>query len=329
MERRQYLALATSALLAGCQAIDDPGSTPTETATATEQPTATGSPTPTETESGTETRTETETETETETPTERPDPRAAEELDEARVRLNRAVGRYARESHRPGPESILDATADSEGFTPGRVTGSIDDARLSLGRAEERASADQRATVEALRAFADWLERAVGVQRLVVAAAGDCRAALEGDVPSDGSDVRAAFVDLAETAGAARTEVDSLSTPEADVGDQLEALEAGDVAAKTEQLEREVDALEELASYGESIVEGIDLLDEASATNFAEAEELAEEAVDEFAGVESGAATVEVPESLSEEQRGLVEQAADWTEHAEDEAEDYRDARND
>lgn len=330
MERRAYLSMAALSLLAGCQALDGADSTATETATATDQPTDTPTPTPTATESQFPTETETDTPTETETRTEgSPNPRAAEELDEARTRLSRAVRRYAEESHRRDPTSILDTTADSQEFVPSRVTGSINDARLSLGRAEERASPGQQRDVDALRRFADWLEQAVAVQQLVIVAADDCRRAVAGTVPNDRSDIQAAFEDLVESAGAARSEADSLPSPDVDVGDQLEALEVGDVSAKADQLERTVDALEQLSSHGASIVEGIDLLREARGTNFTEAEQLAEDARAEFERVESAAAGLDVPDSLSEEKADLVSQATDWAEHAADKAEDYRDAQND
>lgn len=327
MDRRTYLALASTALLAGCRSLDQPAPSPTSVNETTATPTTATEGTVTETDGATET--DTATETETATQTRRPNPESAEELDEARRRLNTAIERYADESHRPLATSMLETTADSEGFTPSRVTGVIEDARLSLQRAEDGANESQQSAVDALRDFADWLEGAVSVQTHLVASAVECRTALSGSVPHDDRQIQSDFRDLSDAIPAARTAVDSLSPFFGDVSDGIEALDSGDVRTKTEQLRSETETLETFAGYGESIVDGIDMLRRARGVNYATAIELAEDAIDEFESVETAANVLGVPDSLSTERDGFVGQATDWREHAEDRLDDYRDAKND
>lgn len=331
MERRAFLAIAGAVLLAGCRSDDGTEPTPTTGETTTAQPTATRSPTrsATATASPTETSTQTPTTTETSTATRTPHPESAEYLDEARVRLDRAVARYAAESHLFDPASILDTTADSVEFNPSRVNGSIEDARLSLDRAQRRATPAQRTEIEALRAFADWLAGAVAAQRLIVAAAADCRSALGGSAPHNERPVRDGFGRLSTSAADARRAVEALAVPESDVSDHFEALGSGDVEAKTAQLRAESTALNRFRGFGASVVEGLDLLREARTENFATAVELARAAVEEFRTVESDAKALDVPEALAQERRDVAALAADWRDHAEDRVEHYEDELSD
>lgn len=325
MERREYLAIATAALLAGCRSDDE--STPTSTSIngTTERPTTSESPVRTATSTETPTPTETATETRTERP---PSEQSERQLDEARTRLNTAVERFIGESHVFRSSSMLETNADSREFTPSRVTGAIEDARKSLRRADDRANASQQTAIEELRGFADWLEGAVAVQTRIVRAATTCRLALASSVPHDEQTIREAFGRLSTQADDVRSVMESHPGYFGDVSDDLETIESGDVSAKTQQLEAESDTIETFAGYGESLIEGMDLLRESRTENYDTAIQLAEDAMAEFQTVEDQADDLVVPGSLSDERAAFEEHADDWVDHAEDRIETYKDERD-
>lgn len=313
MERRRFISLAALAALAGCRSDDEAAQNPTERATATPEPTR--SPTATPTQTATESPEPTETET--------PDSAAASQLDEARSRLNRALRRYAAESHRTDPESILETNADTREFVPGRVTGAIHDARQSLDRAERRVDPGQRSTVDDLRTFAVWLEQTVETQEAVIAAAAACRTAASGSVPHDDGATADRFRQLAASAEAARVETDALSVPDAGAGDHLAALEPGDVRRKTDQLRSESDALVRFGTIGRSVDRGIELLTRAKTRYPPSAALLAENAATEFREVVTEVLELDVPDSLFDEQTDLASHASEWAGHARERAEEY------
>lgn len=146
MQRRKFLAVAGTALLAGCGGDSDastPTSTPTDTETPTETPTATATDTPTETATAT------------------PDPRT-EDLDAVQSDLVDAV--HAWGDPEDGEPAIITVNA-SNGITGHELRDPLHDADDVLDRLEDESLTDeQSARLDRLRSCYWFLWWTVAVQ---------------------------------------------------------------------------------------------------------------------------------------------------------------------
>jgi TolA-binding protein len=280
MDRRTYLALAGSSLLAGCSAFQLPGDgSPTDTPSPTATDTPTDTPSPTATETPTDTPSPTPTDTPTDTPTETPTPtpsapgdyiRLAEsELDAAIEAFTNFVGSDA---------TILDVRATTTDFRREDVFSRVSAAREDLEQAKEEATARQGGLIRDREEVAQYVEELTRVQYNLA----------QTFITHEEFD-RLLFTEQ-EIAGLETPYRDTLDTTTLWI-DRIEDIEtnrleragyfgADTVSSKQSQIEQERDAFRAFAATFESLPEARELLYDAATTHFAEAEY--EEADEEF-----------------------------------------------
>lgn len=162
MNRRRYLALAGTAILAGCQS-DGQGPPATATESATPIPTETATATPTETATSTETATETPTETETPTATPTEFETAVSDADAALGEMHAAYVTQA-----AGGERLTDVDASVGEFDRDAVWQRADGVDEATRRARSAASGEQDDTVDSLQAVRRFLYVAARMQSEIV-----------------------------------------------------------------------------------------------------------------------------------------------------------------
>jgi TolA-binding protein len=166
MDRRTYLALAGTSLLAGCSGFDLPGDgspTATPSPTATDTPTDTASPTATDTP--TDTPSPTPTDTPTETPTDTPTPTPSAPGDYIRLaesELEAAIGAFT--DVVGSDATILDVRSTATEFRREPVFRRIEAAREDLDQAKEDASARQGGLIRDREEVARYVEELTRVQ---------------------------------------------------------------------------------------------------------------------------------------------------------------------
>lgn len=164
MDRRTYLALAGTSLLAGCSGFDLPGDgTPTATPspTTTDTPTATDTDTPTATDTPTDTPTPTETETPTDTPTPTPSV-PGDYIRLAESELEAAIGAFT--DFVGSDATILDVRSTATDFRREPVFRRIEAAREDLDQAKEDATARQGGLIRDREEVAQYVEELTRVQ---------------------------------------------------------------------------------------------------------------------------------------------------------------------
>jgi hypothetical protein len=154
MRRREFVAFAGVAALAGCST-QQPDGTTTPSAT----PTPTETTTPDQTATPTETETETPTETETETPAD-----ADAAVEQAQTALVETVAVFLSFSEANDPDFGTDVDASTTAFDPEPVTEALATAEAAVAEAERLATAEQTPLVATLRNLVTFLDDTVALQ---------------------------------------------------------------------------------------------------------------------------------------------------------------------
>jgi TolA-binding protein len=168
MDRRTYLALAGSSLLAGCSGVrlpDDVGLPGDGTPTTTPSPTATDTPTDTASPTATDTPTDTPSPTPTETPTDTPTPTPSVPGDYIRLaesELEAAIGAFT--DSVGSDATILDVRSTATDFRREPIFRRIEAARADLEQAKEGASARQGGLIRDREEVAQYVEELTRVQ---------------------------------------------------------------------------------------------------------------------------------------------------------------------
>jgi hypothetical protein len=156
MRRREFVAFAGVAALAGCSSQQPDGTT---TPSATPTPTETATPDRTPTPTPTETETATETPTETEAP---PDADAA--VEQAQTALVETVTVFLSFSDANDPDFGTDVDASTTAFDPAPPTEALAEAEAAVAEAERLATGEQAPLVETLRNLVTFLDDAIALQ---------------------------------------------------------------------------------------------------------------------------------------------------------------------
>jgi hypothetical protein len=281
--RRRFLAAAGAALFAGCSSGGDDESplegrfdTNATTVTGTGTPSPTTSPAPPEINIQTR-RTETLESVETaeapdgpresaETTTSTPDPeqQRANTLDDARSRLESALGTYTGAGE-GFAGSILDTRADTRGFDRAAIEADIEEARAAIDRATAGGTTASTRVAE-LRAFATYLSLLAECQAAAIELYEQLDTAVTALFDEDFGSSQAAANGLESAREAVTRAVDDL---EAETDPSATALVRGvsrrDYARKLDQFRAEVDStrglespLSNLREAMEALADGID-----------------------------------------------------------------------
>lgn len=283
MDRRTYLALAGTSLLAGCSGFDLPGDdTPTATpsSTATETPTATDTPSPTATDTPTDTPTPTETPTDTPTPTPSASGdyiRLAEsELEAAIEAFTNVVGSDA---------TILDVRSTATEFQREPIFRRIEAARDDLDQAKEDATARQGGLIRDREEVAQYVEELTRVQ-YNLAQTYTTHQELDRLLFTD-EDIEGLATPYRDTLDTATLWIDRVGDIETNRLDRSGFFDSQTVDRKQNQMQQERNAFRAFAATFESLPAAREQFYTAVTTHFVEeeyetADEEFEEAIDEF-----------------------------------------------
>jgi len=338
MRRRTLLATAGVLCAAGCSAFrietgtetgdstdtatDTDGATPAPTeGPPTETPTQ-GAPDPTTDATDTDTATATETEepTETATPTEA-EREAARQLDRARSRLSTALTEYvafAAETDGSGEDdgegpTLLDVDA-SVSVTVADVTNPVSRARQALADVPEDASADQQATVEALRGVATFFDRGVRCQAELydayqnfVFVVDRLYAENTGGVPSEVASLRS------ETERAQEFFDTLAAETGADDTTAFEGLDEATYTGKVDQFEAELDAFptiaDALTAFRSALETFLDAVDDYESGSYRDPREEFPDAASDFRTAARTLGALDAPDSVADTVADLVSAA--------------------
>lgn len=280
MNRRTFLSLAGSVLIAGCSDGGDGTPTPTPSPTPTPTPEPTATPTETETPTPTETPTETQTET-PETPT--AEERAADALQEARTTVRRAVEVYIGQGD--AAETIVDVGPATMDFDAGPIEDRCQSALDLLDEADENATDEQATAIRRLRSSVTWLSQITAIQAAlsdvvghIDDAGGAARRREDYDV------IREEWQAAHDAIGDIEAARVAPKDPNLPAFREIEGVNADDMSRKNDYLNREATALTrrvgrhlESAAEATERVQGADR--ELREGNPAEAEDLASQAI--------------------------------------------------
>ncbi len=232
MQRRRYLVLASTVLLAGCQSDGDEVS-PTATPTEADTDTATATETPTETATATETETETETATETQA-----EPTSWGALGEARSDTVRAHELYLEQGG--DATSILEIGPETSGFDDEPIREALSDSFAHLEQAATDDDDDLQQAIEELRTANRWLRAAARMQ------AGMSRTTDEVAAAGTAAEDRAALGSIADRLTVARDAARTVEGLKPDLDRpgprpfmQVDGLDRDTVSKKHDQLQKE------------------------------------------------------------------------------------------
>lgn len=308
MDRRRYLAVAATALIAGCNEAGESGESPAKTPTAT--PTATASPSDPspQGQTATETQTETEPPAETDTPTRRERARTA--FTDAQRAVARAHAAYL--AHVDGAETIADVGPFVTGFDADDVAGEIEQALSHLDTADEYARNDLDGHVLELRRSARWLRATAQLQEAmgtVSAHLEDGRSAIAGEDPGLTFENYDGVVEAIDATIAAIEDVSETSTGRGDPSRlALSAIDGIDYDAaqtKVSRMNRVVVAVEALTQPLERVrrttrrLEAAATMLEADADNADDAADEAEKAAEFLRDAAASVADRNNPDSFA------------------------------
>jgi TolA-binding protein len=285
MDRRTYLALAGSSLLAGCAGFDLPGDG-TPTATDTPSPTATDTPSPTPTDTPSPTPTDTPTDTPTPTPTETPTPTPSAPGDYIRLAESELEAAIAAFTDFVGSDaSILDVRSTTTDFRREPVFSRIEAARADLDQAKEDATARQGGLIRDREEVAQYVEELTRVQ-YNLAQTYTTHQELDRLLFTD-EDVEGLATPYRDTLDTATLWVDRVGDIQTNRLERSDFFDPETVDAKQRQMEQERDAFRAFAATFESLPAAREQFYTAVTTHFveaeyAEADEAFEDAIDEF-----------------------------------------------
>jgi hypothetical protein len=341
MRRRTLLATAGALCSAGCSAFrietgtetggstdaatDTDGTTPASTERPPTETATQGAPDPTTeaTDTATATDTETETATETATPSEA-EREAARQLDQARSRLSTARSEYvafAAEADGADSESggdgesptLLDVDA-SVTVTVSDVTNPVSRARRALDDVPEDASADQQATVEALRGVATFFDRGVRCQAKLYDAYQDFVFVVDRFYAENTGGVPDEIASIRSETDRARGYFDTLATEtSADDTTAFEGLDEATYTGKVDQFEAELDAFptiaDALSAFRSALETFIDAVDDYESGSYRDPREEFPDAAADFRTAAQTLSALDAPDSVAGTVADLVSAA--------------------
>ena len=341
MRRRTLLATAGVLWSAGCSAFrietgtetggstdaatDTDGSTPAPTdGPPTESPTRSAPEQTTEaTDTDTATDTETETATETATPSEA-EREATRQIDQARSRLSTASSEYvAFAAETDGADSgsggdgegptLLDVDA-SVNVTVADVTNAVSRARQALDDVPEEASADQQATVEALRGVATFFDRGVRCQAELYDAYQDFVFVVDRFYAENTGGVPDEIANIRSETDRARGYFDTLAAEtSADDTTAFEGLDETTYTGKIDQFEAELDAFptiaDALSAFRSALETFLDAVDDYESGSYRDPREEFPDAASDFRTAARTLSAFEAPGSVTDTVTDLVSAA--------------------